>query len=168
MIIVTSLREAEAQLAARGARHAISILSPETPHPAFESLSKDSHLRLTFHDVVEDTPGLEGPQPRDVERLLGFLREWDRAAPLLIHCWAGISRSTAAAYTAMCLFRPEADERELAWELRQASASATPNRLIVAQADAALGRGGRMASAIAAIGRGADAFEGRPFTVRTT
>ena len=57
-----------------------------------------------------------------------FLKEWDRKRPMLIHCWAGISRSTAAAYTALCLFRPQADEEELAWELRTASPSATPNR----------------------------------------
>ncbi|MFO1035151.1 MAG: protein tyrosine phosphatase [Hyphomicrobiales bacterium] len=168
MIIVTSLREAERQLAAHGARRAISILSPDTPHPTFNALPADHHLRLTFHDVADDVPGLEGPRASDVERLITFLRDWDQQAPLLIHCWAGISRSTAAAYTAMCLLRPNEDEGGLAWELREASPSATPNRMIVAQADEMLGRGGRMSSAITAIGRGANAFEGSPFTLSVT
>jgi predicted protein tyrosine phosphatase len=85
---------------------------------------------------------------------------------MLIHCWAGISRSTAAAYTALCLFRPGAAEEELAFELRAASPSATPNKLIVSLADDVLGRNGRMVKAIAKIGRGADAFEGTPFILK--
>jgi predicted protein tyrosine phosphatase len=163
MIIVTSLREAHAQLQAHGASRAISILSPDTPHPDFPALPRDQHLRLTFHDIVADAEGLQGPKLRDAERLISFIQEWDQSAPMLIHCWAGISRSTAAAYTALCLLRDNEDEFALAEELREASPSATPNRLIVSQVDTLLGRKGRMVSAIESIGRGADAFEGRPF-----
>ncbi|MFT3671069.1 tyrosine phosphatase family protein [Aestuariivirga sp.] len=166
MIIVTSLRDSHAQLAAHQAKRAISILSPDTPHPDFPSLAQGQHLRLTFHDVIADGGGLEGPKMRDAERLVEFISAWDQSAPLLIHCWAGISRSTAAAFTAMCLLRKSEDEMDLASELREASPSATPNRLIVSQVDQILGRDGRMVKAVAAIGRGADAFEGRPFTVR--
>lgn len=163
MIIVTNLRDCHAQLARHGARRAISILSPDTPHPDFPALAPGQHLRLTFHDVAADGGGLEGPKRRDAERLIGFVSEWDRTTPLLIHCWAGISRSTAAAYTALCLLRPDESEETLAQELRAASPSATPNRMIVAEADDILGRQGRMLKAISSIGRGADAFEGRPF-----
>lgn len=166
MIIVTSLRDSHAQLAAHQAKRAISILSPDTPHPDFPSLPRNQHLRLTFHDVTADGGGLEGPKMHDAERLVAFISEWDQQAPLLIHCWAGISRSTAAAFTAMCLLRKAEDEAELARELREASPSATPNRLIVSQVDEILGRKGRMVKAVAAIGRGADAFEGTPFTLR--
>lgn len=165
MIIVTSLREARQQLLTHGATRAISILSPDTPHPEFQGLAASQHLRLTFHDVVVDAPGLEGPKPRDAERLVEFIGGWDRSAPMLIHCWAGISRSTAAAYTALCLVRPSQSEFELAAELRNASPSATPNSLIISQVDDILGRKGRMRAAIATIGRGADAFEGSPFTL---
>lgn len=167
MIIVTSLREAPSQLAVHGARRAISILSPETPHPDFEALSPGDHLRLSFHDIVEpESAGLRGPQEGDARKLISFIRGWDAASPMLIHCWAGISRSTAAAYTALCLMREEESERHLAMELREASPSATPNRLIISQVDDLLGRKGRMVDAVAAIGRGADAFEGRPFMLR--
>lgn len=165
MIIVTNLRDSHAQLAAHGAKRAISILSPDTPHPEFPALAPNQHLRLTFHDVIADGGGLEGPSLRDAERLIGFISEWDRQSPLLIHCWAGISRSTAAAFTALCLVRADEDEADLAHELRRASPSATPNRLIVSQVDGILGRKGRMVKAVAAIGRGADAFEGKPFTL---
>lgn len=165
MIIVTNLRDSHAALKAHGATRAISILSPDTPHPDFQQLASGQHLRLTFHDVVADAHGLEGPKLRDAERLITFIRDWDRSAPMLIHCWAGISRSTAAAFTALCLLRPTESEEDLAQELRAASPSATPNRLIVSQVDGLLGRNGRMIEAVAGIGRGADAFEGRTFTL---
>ena len=54
----------------------------------------------------------------------------------------------------------------LARELRDASASATPNRLIVAKVDEALGRQGRMLRAVESIGRGADAFDGTAFNLK--
>jgi predicted protein tyrosine phosphatase len=163
MIIVTNLRDSHAALKAHGATRAISILSPDTPHPEFSQLATGQHLRLTFHDVAADAHGLEGPKLRDAVRLISFIRDWDQSAPLLIHCWAGISRSTAAAFTALCLLRPTESEEDLAQELREASPSATPNRLIISQVDGLLGRRGRMIEAVAGIGRGADAFEGRTF-----
>ena len=162
-VIVTSLREAPSQLAQHKASHAIGILGPDAEHPVFGALPAANHLRLSFHDVAAATPGLLAPRSDDMARLLQFLRHWNGASPLLIHCWAGISRSTAAGYIASCLLRSGDDELLLARELRQAAPSATPNPLLVALADEALGRDGRMIAAIADIGRGADAFEGSPF-----
>ncbi|MGH6819777.1 MAG: tyrosine phosphatase family protein, partial [Methylocella sp.] len=146
-----------------GVSHVVSLLGPETPHPSFDGVRGDRHLRLTFHDIVQPTDGFTSPRAADAEKLVAFFERWDRANPMLIHCWAGISRSTAAAYTALCLFNPRVEEEELAWTLRQASPSATPNRLIVSFTDALLGRSGRMVRAVEKIGRGADAFEGTPF-----
>jgi predicted protein tyrosine phosphatase len=95
--------------------------------------------------------------------LIRFVRGWDRAAPLVIHCYAGISRSTAGAYVAVCALNPHRDERTVAQQLRQASPSASPNIRIVTIADRKLGRNGRMVDAITGIGRGASAYEGDPF-----
>jgi predicted protein tyrosine phosphatase len=166
MIIVCPLNKAHALIAEHGARHAVSLLSSETPQPVFDALEPDKHLKLTFHDIVQPMDGMTPPRAADAERLVNFLMGWEREAPMLIHCWAGISRSTAAAYTAMCLMRPDESEDELAQELRDASPSATPNRLIVSFTDQLLGRQGRMVRAVEKIGRGADAFEGVPFVVR--
>lgn len=163
MIIVCPLNKAEALATEHGARHAVSLLAPGTEYPVFTDMDAGRHLKLTFHDIVEPLDGHSPPTSADAEQLVAFLSGWDREAPLLIHCWAGISRSTAAAYTAMCLLQPEADEEDLAWDLRKASPSATPNGLIVSLADGLLGREGRMVHAITQIGRGADAFEGEPF-----
>jgi predicted protein tyrosine phosphatase len=163
MIVVCSLRAAAEQVALTGATKAISILGSDTAHPAFEAVQGEHHLRLTFNDVAAASPGLTAPGTHDMVKLLTFLRQWNRNEPLLIHCWAGISRSTAAGYIATCMLQPERDEVDLAWALRKASPSATPNPLLIKLADEALGRDGRMRRAIADIGRGADAFEGAPF-----
>ena len=163
MIVVCSLREAQNQIVTHGVTRAVTILGPGTEQPRFTGVEPDNHLRLTFHDIAAPTPGLEPPQKRDMQELLDFVRGWNRRSPLLIHCWAGISRSTASAYIANCLLQPDADEFHLAQRLREASPSATPNPMLIALADEALGRGGRMRRAIAEIGRGEDAFEGTPF-----
>ena len=94
------------------------------------------------------------------------VRRWERERPLVFHCFAGISRSTAAAYIAACVLAPERSEDEIAWALREASPTATPNARMIAVADELLGRRGRMVDAVRAIGRGAEGFEGTPFTLR--
>ena len=93
--------------------------------------------------------------PSMSQSLIAFVRGWDRGTPLVVHCWAGISRSTAAAFVAVCALNPERDERDIAWAIRRASPTATPNLRIVALADEMLERDGRMVAAIEAIGRGA-------------
>ena len=75
---------------------------------------------------------------------LAFMERWDRAAPVVVHCYAGISRSTAAAFSALCAARPDLDEEVIALRLRARSPEATPNARIVALADEILGRSGRM------------------------
>jgi predicted protein tyrosine phosphatase len=165
MIIVCGLNAVETQVELHGARSVISLLGPETAHRKFPGIAAEYHLQLTMHDIAAAAEGFSAPQAADAERLIAFIQGWDREAPLLIHCWAGISRSTASAFIALCMLRPDEDEVELARELRAASPSASPNPLIVAYADTLLGRGGRMSHAIETIGRGANAFEGTPFTL---
>ncbi len=160
-LVVCSLAAAHEQVKLHEASHVISLLSPESHWPEFSDVQ---HLRLALNDIAMLTPGLTAPGATDAERLLSFVRKWDRNKPLLIHCWAGISRSTAAAYCTMCALRPD-NEEALARELRELSPSATPNRLLVKHVDQLLGRDGRMSKAIERIGRGAEAFEGNPFEV---
>jgi predicted protein tyrosine phosphatase len=105
------------------------------------------------------------PCESHVAELVRFALDWDREAPLLIHCWAGISRSTAAAFIALCALNPGAHELELAQALRQASPTAYPNRRLVRLADEVLGRSGRMITAVEAIGRGTFADEAQVFAL---
>jgi len=96
-----------------------------------------------------------------MQEILDFARD-GRDHEMLIHCWAGISRSSAAAYVIACDRNP-GFERDIADELRRRAPSVTPNRLMVVLADDLLDRNGRMTEAINRIGRGADAFEGEPY-----
>lgn len=166
MIIVGPLNRVQPLVYEHGVRHLVTLLAPDEPCERPQGVAPERHLRIHIHDIVAPADGQRPPSAEDAAKLIAFFESWDRADPMLIHCWAGISRSTAAAYAALCLLRPDADEGALARELRAASPSATPNRLIVSLADDILGRGGRMVKAIAGIGRGADAFEGTPFILR--
>ena len=166
MIIVGPLSKVQPLVDEHGVRHVVTLLAPDTPHEIPRGVEQERHLKLFFHDIVQHMDGHTPPTTADAERMLAFFQSWNREAPMLIHCWAGISRSTAAAFTALCMLRPAADEEELAFELRRASPSATPNRLIVSLADDILGRQGRMVKAVEKIGRGADAFEAVPFILR--
>ena len=166
MIIVCGLSRAQEQIDLYQAQSVIGILGPETAHPIYRGIAEKQHLKLTFHDINEDAVGMKGASSDDVDLLLNFITAWDQKSPLVIHCWAGISRSTATAFAAMCLLHPRQDEMELAQRLRLASPTATPNRLITKHVDNRLGRNGRMLGAVENIGRGANAFEGTPFILR--
>lgn len=160
---VSPLSKLDATVAACGARHLVSLINVGTRVERPAGIAEDRHLLLGLSDISQPLDGHVLAGEAHVERLLAFVRGWDRAAPLVIHCWAGISRSTAAAYITACALAPMRDEGAVAEALRAASPSATPNARLVALADAMLGRGGRMIRAIERIGRGADAFEGTPF-----
>ncbi len=103
------------------------------------------------------------PADEHVRRLIDFVGRWDRTAPMVVHCFAGISRSTAGAYVAACALNPDRDELAIAWEVRRASRTAQPNARIVSIADRLLQRDGRMVRAIETIGPGDLASEGEPF-----
>jgi predicted protein tyrosine phosphatase len=159
-IIVSPLAAVQLLVNKHKVSHVVSLLGPETPHRSFFGIADCNHLKLTFHDIIEPAEGLTPPAADHVETLIGFLKARQGQDPLLIHCWAGISRSTASAFTAMCLYNPGLDEYRLAQQLRSLSHVATPNRRIVAFADDIMGRKGRMVDAVDAIGRGEDAYEG--------
>ncbi len=105
------------------------------------------------------------PASEHVLELLDFVQSWDRREPMLIHCYAGISRSTAAAFIALCALNPHTPEEVIANGLRSSSDTASPNRLFVALADKALGRDGRMITAVNGMGQSRIADECTPFAV---
>lgn len=148
-----------------GARTLLTLINKDTAVTRPEAIERDRHLFLAMSDIVVDEDGHILPADSHVEDLLAFVRRWDQTAPLLIHCYAGVSRSTAAAYITACALAPERAEAEIATTLRRASPTATPNSRLVAIADAVLGRKGRMIESIAAIGRGRECFEGIPFSL---
>jgi predicted protein tyrosine phosphatase len=163
MIHVCSLARLYETVEATGARHIVTLLKDTDRVERPRSVAPDNHLILSMDDISTPMDGYTIPCDDHVSALIAFVRGWNRAKPLVVHCYAGISRSTAGAYVAACALNPGRDEWAIARELRQASATATPNSRLVALADRMLRRDGRMVAAIEAIGRGAMAFEADPF-----
>ncbi|PZN48788.1 MAG: protein tyrosine phosphatase [Proteobacteria bacterium] len=163
---VCPLSKLEQVVASTNAGHLLSLLAAGTEMVRPPSIPPRNHLHLVMHDIAQVQEGMTLPGEEHVRSLLDFACRWDRARPLVVHCYAGISRSTASAYIIAAALAPWRDEMELAQTLRRLSPSATPNPRLVAVADTLLERNGRMTEAIRAIGRGADAFEGTPFELR--
>lgn len=159
--MVSPLSKLEAQLDRHQPSHILSLSSSDLP--PMPTVAK--RLALIFNDIAEPRDGLVMPDENHVHQLLAFGREWNRARPLLIHCYAGVSRSTASAYIVALALNPTLDEAALSQKLRQLSPSATPNIRLIELADRILKRHGRMVDAINAIGRGQDAFEGAVFSL---
>jgi predicted protein tyrosine phosphatase len=120
MILIAPLSKTSDLLVEAGVTHAMSLLSPGSVFPEL-ALDAARHLRLEFHDIAEERQGYQAPSLAQMESILRFVGDWDRKGAMLIHCWAGVSRSTASAYAAMCLLHRQADEFALAAELRAAS-----------------------------------------------
>jgi predicted protein tyrosine phosphatase len=163
MIHVCSLARLHATVEETGARHVITLLKDTDRVERPRSVAEANHLILGMDDIAVPMDGYIIPGEEHVARLIEFVHRWERNRPLVVHCYAGISRSTAGAYVAACALSPQRDELAIARALRRASATASPNPRIVALADAMLGRDGRMVAAIDAIGRGELAYEGNPF-----
>jgi predicted protein tyrosine phosphatase len=164
-IYVCPLSKVPETVRAVGARSLVTLIDSGTPVGRPPGIAAEKHLVVVLSDIAVELEGHVLPSESHVERLLSFVRRWDQAAPLLIHCWAGVSRSTAAAFIAACALRPHRDEAEFAQEVRVKSPTATPNPRLVALADSMLGRNGRMVTAIVKIGRGTECSEGAPFAL---
>ena len=165
-IIVCPLSRVREMVEARKPSHVVSLLDPHSQFPAPAA----RHLKVSVHDILEDLPGSTPPAREHMSEILDFVTTWERRAPILIHCYAGISRSTATAFITACVHNPSSDEEAIALALRAASHVAWPNRRFIALADAELGRNGRMTAAIDAIGPGLsweEAGENTPFDLRS-
>src|SRR4051812_12133901 len=163
MIHVCSLARLHKTVETCGARHVVTLLKDTDLIRRPDSILADNHLILGMDDIAEELDGYVAPADAHVQRLIDFVRGWDRTNPLVVHCYAGISRSTAGAFVTACALNPARSELTIAQELRRLSATASPNPRIVAIADRMLGRSGRMVEAITTIGRGETAYEGVPF-----
>ena len=164
MIHVSSLSALDRVTASLHSYDLLTLLSPDYPDVDWREFACERHLRLAFHDIVEPVAGLTAPDRDLMRAVLDFGRSCEDRRVLLIHCWAGISRSSAAAFAIACDRNP-GFERDIAVELRRRSPSATPNRLMVRLTDDLLQRDGRMVEAIEGIGRGVEAREGEPYVL---
>jgi predicted protein tyrosine phosphatase len=163
MIHVCSLARLYATVDETGARHIVTLLRLTDRVERPRHIAPENHLVLAVDDIAFPMDGYTMPSEEHIERLIDFVGKWDRATPMVVHCYAGISRSTASAFVAACALNPNRDEQQIAWDIRRASRTAQPNARIVSIADRLLKRDGRMVHAIDMIGPGDFATEGHPF-----
>ena len=163
MIHVCSLARLHQTVTDTGAGHVVTLLRDVHLVTRPESIVAANHLVLGMDDIAEPMDGYVHPGDEHVEQLLRFVRGWPRAKPMVVHCYAGISRSTAGAFVAACTLNPNRNEGVIAQELRRLSPTAYPNPRIVSIADGLLGRQGRMIEAVKTIGPGLPAYEAAPF-----
>jgi predicted protein tyrosine phosphatase len=159
-ILVSPLSAIEQAIESWRPSHLVTLLSPEHMIETPPGIVAERHLKLALNDVVEDVRDMVAPTREHVSRLVEFGRGWEAEAPILIHCWAGVSRSMAAAYALLCQRAAPGGELEIARALRQRAPHAYPNSLMIRHADMLLQRDGRMVAAIASIGRGEIVLEG--------
>ncbi|WP_029011080.1 tyrosine phosphatase family protein [Azospirillum halopraeferens] len=140
---------------ATGVSHVLSILDPDHPEPtAFGAYGEHERLELRFHDVVNVEGSMQAPTPADVERVLAFgrdlLAEPAGCGHLLVHCHAGVSRSTAALTMILAQARPERPAADAMAAVVSIRDRAWPNLLMIEYADEMLGRGGDLVAAVRA------------------
>src|SRR6201995_3805484 len=153
MIHVCSLAALPETVRLSGASHVLTVMGNVDQVARPVSVLPSNHLKVAMDDITEPMDGYVMASESHVAHVLGFIRGWDRGAPMVIHCWAGVSRSTASSFAAACALNPHRNEIEIARKLRAASPNASPNRLIVALADKALGRPGGMVRALEVFGQ---------------
>ncbi len=151
-LLVTPLSALPGALSEHAPSHLISLLSPNHMIETPEGFPAHAHLKLGINDIIDVAAGPAPPAREHIDALLEFSRRWDASQPLLIHCWAGISRSMASAFTILCDRLGPGREEEIAMAMRRRAPHAQPNRLLVTHADQALGRGGAMVAALNAMG----------------
>ena len=163
MIHVCSLARLHDTVAETRASHMVTLLRliDRVQRPA--TITEANHLILSMDDIMMPMDGHIHPADEHVHGLINFVRRWDRQAPVVMHCYAGISRSTAGAFITACTLNPGRDEAAIARAIRGSSRTAMPNTMLVAHADRILGRDGRMIAAVEALGPGVAALEGEPF-----
>ena len=142
---------------ARDVTHVLSIMDPGWPEPEpVQSFNLARRLKLKFHDVIDADPPWIAPQRWDVALLLAFGRDLaafgDRRSPvhLLVHCHAGLSRSTAAAILILAQHEPGRDAGDAVGLVTRLRPRAWPNLRMVELGDALLGRGGELVAAVQA------------------
>jgi predicted protein tyrosine phosphatase len=139
-----------------GVTHVLSLLDPDwADPPAFAAFAPHHRVALRFHDVIEPKADRIPPSSRDVERLLALGLELIDApqSHLLIHCHAGVSRSTAAAALILAQAWPDRPARVAFDAVANIRPRAWPNMRILELGDGLLGRDGEIVAAVAAVYR---------------
>ena len=136
-----------------GVSHVLSILDPDWPTPeVFQAFGEHARLELRFHDVIDaNDADMTAPQPEHVLNILAFghrlLGEPGVGTHILVHCHAGVSRSTASMALILAQALPHTSADRIFEEVLHIRPEAWPNLRIVEFGDVALDRHGELVDA---------------------
>jgi predicted protein tyrosine phosphatase len=169
-IHICSLKMVESLAAEIRPSHVLSLLGGISPFPDTPAgIDPRNHHKITLADIAEPQEGMIHPGAEHVRQVIAFGERWakegGRKQPIIVHCFAGISRSTASALTIACLLNPKTAEARFTAALRAASGSAQPNTLMIAHADKLLGRNGRLIAAVEEMSLADFSKAGQPFVL---
>jgi predicted protein tyrosine phosphatase len=128
----------------------VSLLDPEWFPDTPPTIEPRNHLRLGVCDLVGPMEGKVIPCEEHIEALLEFGARWQPEERIVVHCHAGVSRSSAAIAILMTQKNP-GREFEIAKLLRQRAHHIRPNSLMIEIADRLLRCEGRLVEAVKAM-----------------
>ena len=139
-----------AEHSGRSVTHVVTLLDPGSPEPAgLAGFAPHRRHIIHFHDILVPRPGQPGPTEAIVAGLLQLGRDVERRhGHLLVHCHAGVSRSTATMLMLMAQANPDQPADHLFERLVAIRPQAWPNSVMVGFADSQLGRAGALTMAL--------------------
>jgi predicted protein tyrosine phosphatase len=124
----------------------VSILDPDIAESPLARVGRPL-LVLRFHDAIDPEAALVLPTVGDIQALLAFDAGAATGDRLVLHCTAGISRSTAALAILLAQRHP-GNEDEIFSFIREIRPQAWPNSRMIEIADELLGLEGTLAAAL--------------------
>ncbi|MEN8722249.1 MAG: protein tyrosine phosphatase [Alphaproteobacteria bacterium] len=142
----------------------VSLIGEEFMPPTPSGYDPDRHIKLAMQDIHTPQDGMIMPGEDHARRVIDIAAQWDQQKPLLVHCWAGVSRSGAAALITLAVLNP-GREVEAGQHMRACSPWARPNPALIEAADKLLGTRGRLVNAALKMGPGNVDLHGRPYDI---
>ncbi len=125
--------KAQAIVAEHKIKNIISIYSPNKAFPIFPGIKNGKILRLCFNDIIRPYKNLRVITQNDIEKIVNFVKQNGRS-DILIHCYAGVSRSIAITMFLMFLLEKNIKVDEVVSMIKNKAPFANPNKLVLMQA----------------------------------
>lgn len=132
-----------------GAVVSIADSEPYTKQAPYGLSKIDCVLRLVFDDTINPESIYQPPSIEQIGEIIDFAHTIHGCEkPVLFHCEAGISRSSAAAYICNAVWFGEGNERTALDRLYESHVRIAPNSLMVKYADKLLNRKNKLIRAL--------------------
>ena len=111
----------------------ISIYSPNNSFPLFPGIKNKDILRLCFNDIDQARYNLKTISQKDISSVLSFVQK-NQDSDILIHCYAGVSRSIAISIIIFFMYNRNFTPSEIYNLIKEKAPFANPNKLVLRQA----------------------------------